>query len=135
MDGEFRAHIWKGEQAWLNQRVCCFRPKQGVPTGFLADVLRRPLSECERGKVGTTVIHLGKSDIDAFRILHPGDKLLTVFGEGTASLLDQTVRNANKSRVSRRLRDTLLPKLVSGEVRLPAALVDRYAEPGAYVGS
>ena len=31
MDGEFRAHIWKGPQAWLNQRVCHFEPLPGIP--------------------------------------------------------------------------------------------------------
>lgn len=80
MDGEFRLHIWKGAPAWLNQRVCHFEPLPGVPGSFLAEALIAPLAFFERGKVGTTVIHLGKGDIDTFKLLHPGDRLLTDFG-------------------------------------------------------
>ena len=34
MDGEFRLYIWKGPKAWLNQRVCHFEPKPGIPKPF-----------------------------------------------------------------------------------------------------
>ena len=41
-------------------------------------------------------------------------------------LLDITIRQGILSRELDALRDTLLPKLISGEVRLPATLVERY---------
>ena len=121
MDGEFRLHIWKGPKAWLNQRVCHFEANRGVPRGFLAGALRAPLAFFERGKVGTTVIHLGKSDIDTIEVLHPGRALLKAFGEMTEPLLDQSVTNALQSRTLAQTRDLLLPKLISGELRLPDA--------------
>ena len=119
MDGEFRLHVWKGPNAWLNQRVCHFEPKAGVPTAFLVEALRRPLAFFERGKVGTTVIHLGKSDIDTFRIIQPGDLLLGVFGDIAQPLLDQSVVNALDSRTVAQTRNLQLPKLISGEIRIP----------------
>ena len=54
MDGEFRAHIWKGPPAWLNQRVCCFKPHPSIPRTFLLETISKPLAEFERGKSGTT---------------------------------------------------------------------------------
>jgi len=126
MDGEFRLHVWKGAPAWLNQRVCHFEPRPGVPTAFLAEILIEPLAFFERGKVGTTVIHLGKGDIDTFRLLHPGTELLSAFGEIAGSLIDATVKNATESRTLAQTRDLLLPRLMSGELRL--AEVERIAE-------
>lgn len=118
MDGEFRLHVWKGAPAWLNQRVCHFEPRPGVPTAFLAEALIEPLAFFERGKVGTTVIHLGKGDIDTFRLLHPGTELLSAFGEIARSLIDATVKNATESRTLAQTRDLLLPRLMSGELRV-----------------
>lgn len=126
MDGEFRLHVWKGQSAWLNQRVCHFEPLPGVPSSFLTEALIEPLAFFERGKVGTTVIHLGKSDIDTFRLLHPGDSLLKAFGHVGEPWLAAIVRNALESRILAHLRDTLLPKLISGELRIADA--ERFLE-------
>ena len=121
MDGEFRLHVWKGPIAWMNQRVCHFEPKSGVPTVFLSEALKTPLAFFERGKVGTTVIHLGKSDIDTFRLLQPGQGPLKAFASIAQPLLDRTVANALESRSLAHTRDLLLPRLISGKIHLPEA--------------
>lgn len=118
MDGEFRMHIWKGKPAWLNQRVCHFEPKETVPRAFVAEALKRPLSFQENGKVGTTVIHLGKKDIDTFSIIYPGSGILNRFGTLVEPLVEKTVCNALESRSLAQTRDLLLPKLMSGEIRV-----------------
>lgn len=121
MDGEFRLHLWKGPRAWLNQRVCHFEPKVGVPKAYLAEALKEPLAFFERGKVGTTVIHLGKSDIDTFKLICPGERLLDAFAKVAEPLVEATVSNAQQSRTLARTRDLLLPKLMSGEIRFAEA--------------
>jgi len=121
MDGEFRVHHWKGPNALLNQRVCVFRPKPGVPRFFLSEVIRKPLAFYEGSKTGTTVIHLGKSDIDKFNVLVPDLRVLGDFGKITDPLLDRILLNARESRTLLTIRDALLPKLLSGEVRIRIA--------------
>jgi len=118
MDGEFRLHVWKGPKSWLNQRVCHFEALSGVPTAFLVEALKEPLAYFERGKVGTTVIHLGKSDIDTFQLIHPGEKGLIAFSDLVEPLVERCVGNALESRTLAQTRDLLLPKLMSGEIRL-----------------
>ena len=118
MDGEFRAHIWKGTPAWLNQRVCHCKPLAGIPGTFLIEALARPLLEFERGKVGTTVVHLGKGDIDTIEMAVPTMEALDVFGRLSDPLNQQIVNNALESRNLATARDALLPSLVSGEVRM-----------------
>ncbi|MBC6411670.1 MAG: restriction endonuclease subunit S, partial [Hyphomonadaceae bacterium] len=129
MDGEFRLHIWKGPKAWLNQRVCHFEPKHGIPRSFLAESLKEPLAFFERSKTGTTVIHLGKSDIDTIKLTHPGDGVLGAFASIVEPMLERSVTNALESRTLAAIRDLLLPRLISGEIRLREA--EQAMEAGA----
>ncbi|HYG65931.1 MAG TPA: restriction endonuclease subunit S [Thermoanaerobaculia bacterium] len=121
MDGEFKAHIWCGPPAWVNQRVCLVEPKPHIPRAFLLYSLEEPLSYFERAKTGTNVIHLGKADIDTFRLRLPPQKILQTFGELTEPMLDKIILNRQESRTLAALRDTLLPKLLSGEIRIKQA--------------
>ena len=118
MDGEFKAYYWLGKSAWLNQRVCHFEPLAGVPKVFLRESIAAPLALLERSKVGTTVIHLGKRDIDNFEILVPSPSVLESFARATEQLLHRIKTNAVESRSLASKRDSLLPVLVSGEKRL-----------------
>ena len=120
MDGEFRAYIWQGSPAWLNQRVCHFKPKPGIPKVFLLESLTEPLAEFERGKVGTTVIHLGKGDIDGIELRFAGWPVMSAFEQATAGVCDRIVGNAAESRDLTSLRNTLLPRLAAGETRMGA---------------
>jgi type I restriction enzyme S subunit len=120
MDGEFRVHHWRGPESLLNQRVCTFRPLADVPPLFVSEVIRQPLEFFERSKTGTTVIHLGKKDIDTFRIVVPSSCILSKFRLLTEPILDRIIANSQESRTLAATRDVLLPKLLSGEVRVGA---------------
>ena len=123
MDGEFRVQIWKGPTSWLNQRVCHFKPHAGVPRTFLFEALIPPLADFERAKVGTTVIHLGKTDIDAIKLGFPSRDISDAFAKLTEPLVEQVVANSTESRALAAQRDALLPKLVSGEFRFGRELL------------
>ena len=121
MDGEFRCYLWRGVDSWMNQRVCKFVPKEGVPVGFLWFSLERPLHFIESTEVATTVIHLGKSDIDDFKFMESSNQLLEKFDSITRPNLDRIILADQETAVLTKLRDTLLPKLISGDLRIPDA--------------
>lgn len=121
MDGEFRAHIWHGPVSWLNQRVCKFVPLEKIGDPFVYFSILPALLEYERTKVGTTVIHLGKSDIDRIRIVVPEESLQKVFMLVAQPLFQRIVANGLESRTLQSIRDALLPKLLSGEIRVGQA--------------
>ncbi len=121
MDGEFRCHLWRGPPAYLNQRLCHFEPLPNVPKSFVTLALHEPLAAFEASAVGTTVIHLGKKDLDAVEFIWPGKGLLHAFGTLSDQLLDRAIKVAQQSRTLAVLRDTLLPKLISGELRIADA--------------
>lgn len=121
MDGEFRAHLWGGPVSWLNQRLCVFVPKETFGTAFIMNSIANPLAEVEATETATTVIHLGKNDIDRFRIVVPASNISSRYALLCQPLFDQIVFNKLQSRTLLTLRDTLLPKLVGGEVRVAQA--------------
>jgi len=118
MDGEFRARVWQGVPSLMNQRVCCFKPKSPYTRAFVYLSIKPILDRLEKSAVGTTVIHLGKGDIDRFTTLDPGEKLILAFGATVEAMLDRLIANGLESRTLAETRDYLLPRLMSGEIRV-----------------
>ena len=118
MDGEFRPHIWTGREAALNQRVCKFVPNSDVNRLFLLHSLERPLSDLEQTKSGTTVIHLGKRDIDKITCPIPEEQIMEQFNSVTKPIHGRLINIGRQNISLRKLRDTLLPQLISGQVVL-----------------
>ncbi len=69
------------------------------------------------------MIHLGKADIDTIVVPMPSRAALAEFGSVSEELLDRTLANEAENRALATLRDSLLPRLLSGELRV------RDAEP------
>ena len=116
MDGEFRAYLWGGEEAWLNQRVCVFKPKDEFASAFVRLSIMPLLAAVEASEVATTVIHLGKNDIDKFKIILPDTMTLEKYNAVAIPIYEQIVSNKLEARRLVQLRDALLPKLMSGEI-------------------
>lgn len=116
MDGEFRPYIWGSGEAWLNQRVCVFENKRPKGKVFLFCSIKPLLNLIEQTEVATTVIHIGKQDFDAFRIVMPPIEILNAFDDITAPMYEQIVNNIMENHRLSALRDTLLPRLMSGEI-------------------
>lgn len=116
MDGEFRAYLWGGDAAWLNQRVCAFQPKEGYSAAFVRNSVIGPLAHVESTETATTVIHLGKGDIDQFNVLVPSRAALMAFNRASQPLYDKIVSAKREVRNLTSFRDTLLPKLLSGDL-------------------
>ena len=118
MDGEFRPYIWGSEPGWLNQRVCVFENKRLKGKAFLYFSIKPLLDIVEKTQVATTVIHIGKKDFDKFQIILPTEDILDRFDELTDSILDQIVANRLENHRLAELRNTLLPKLINGEIEV-----------------
>ncbi|MGK9453252.1 restriction endonuclease subunit S [Acidithiobacillus caldus] len=68
---------------------------------------------------GTTVLHLGKEAILSFRFAFATHKLVEIFQITALPLLKQIDIFETESEHLMSLRDILLPKLISGEIRVP----------------
>ena len=115
MDGIFHINTWSGGDAYLVQRACSFRPIEEVIKGFIFQAIKEPIKYFEQTLVGATVAHLGKKHIDSIIILVPKNKEILIPFQmkfiQRQNLLSQ-IRHLTEAR------DRLLPKLMSGEIKV-----------------
>lgn len=122
MDAEFIPFIWKGAIAVLNQRVLLARPKFAIiSNSFVIEMLKPLMGKEQNAQVGTTVAHIGKKDIDKFKICNPGFNILKSHQANCEPFLQKLINNNKQIYSLTKIRDTLLPKLISGEIRIQEA--------------
>ena len=119
MDAEFVPCLWMGEKGVLNQRCCKFVGKQDSISNYYVMFLVKPeLEFVQSYKTGTTVSHLGKTDIDKFIVVQPPMIVIEKFSKIADALLNNKIKLAKENITLATLRDTLLPKLMNGEIKL-----------------
>ncbi len=114
MDGEFHINSWSGDNAYLVQRTCCFRPRKREMNGWLFWAIYDPIKFYEKTVVGATVSHLGKKHIDAIELLTGPDELYIPF----QNIFEQRQKHLNQNNLLSEARDRLLPKLMNGEIEV-----------------
>lgn len=119
MDAEFTPCIWRGETGVLNQRVCKFKSnKVCISNLFIYFHIKPHLDFLQFHKVGTTVSHMGKSDIDRINVIIPNEVTCMKYSLISNQILSKILNNSSENRRLSELRDGLLPRLMSGEVRV-----------------
>ncbi len=100
MDGAFGVYRWARGKALLNQRVCRVRPlsENQLDREFLRAALVAPIADVERGKTGTTVIHLNKSDLERVRVAWPRERVRRRIGAVLGVLDDKIELNQRMCR-------------------------------------
>ena len=110
-----------GRDMTFNQSCYAFRGKKGSGDYFVflsAQCMVEQLKAMAHGSVFSTIT---RQTFDAVRCMLPPEQVLKQFERSAASLFDAIFGNVNESCSLARLRDTLLPKLISGELRIPEA--------------
>ncbi len=102
----------------------------GQHYGFLYYLMKETQWEWEKYEAeGTVFGSATKTDIQKFSIIIPPVELISSFNN-TVFSLDETIKNnETQSRTLASIRDALLPKLLSGEIRVKDA--ERFAEDRA----
>ena len=117
MDADFTPYIWKGNKGLLNQRLCKFIPTSDSISRYYIMMLVKPdLEFVSSYKVGTTVSHLGKSDIDKFTVILPPVEIVERYSRIADSILEKIVNNSTEAARLIEQRDSLLPQLMSGKL-------------------
>jgi len=66
----------------------------------------------------TTMGHIKRGDLDEGKVLIPSEEELVIMTKQIAPLIEKIIKNQTQIRTLTTLRDTLLPKLMSGELRV-----------------
>lgn len=98
--------------------VLCFRAKAKVESEYLFCVLNNEsfFEYVMSGAKGTKMPRGDKRQMMSYRIVMPYQDILENFSRTLKPLVDHQRRNTIESRCLAALRDTLLPKLMSGEI-------------------
>jgi len=111
--------VWDGEKCVLNQHL--FKVTSGeFPKWFFLMWCKRHLAEfiSISSSHATTMGHIKRGDLDVAMVSIPSHQELEAMSEQMMPLLDKQIALAKQRKTLEKLRDTLLPKLMSGEVRV-----------------
>lgn len=70
---------------------------------------------------GAAQQNISKAIVSGYRVVIPSDSVLLAFNEIAASVHNRIRGNSEQAQTLATLRDTLLPRLISGQLRLPEA--------------
>lgn len=120
--GSLEVEVWNGGRGSLNQHLFKVTSNE-VPKWFYFFATRYHLSDFRAIAAGkaTTMGHIQRKHLTDARIAVAPPESMKKFDSVIASLFDQLVSNEQQSRSLAQLRDTLLPKLISGELRVSDA--------------
>ena len=124
-DVERHALISETERGWLCGTGCLLvRPGPKWPSpNFLSLLLDLPQSRLwlVRHAVGATMPNLNTGILGSVPVVMPSREVVIAFEEIVSRLEARRAHNAEQAQTLSSLRDTLLPRLISGQLRLPEA--------------
>jgi type I restriction enzyme, S subunit len=123
-DTSLEVFLWASGPGLLNQhifKVVAVDTAQKRFVYYLLKYLRPVLVETARNKQTTGLGHVTVADMKRLRVCWPSPAILSAFAGQVAPVFDRFFANTLKARTLVALRDTLLPKLISRELRVKDA--------------
>ncbi len=123
-DTSIDTFVWTGGEGWLNQHIFKVSLKCEEERFFVyyqLKILRSIFAEIARDKQTTGLGHFTGADMKRLLVFKPRTEVLTEFNKTAASLYQRYYQNRLAEKTLTKLSDTLLPKLISGELRIREA--------------
>jgi len=105
----------------INQGFIAMKCNERVTNYFMLNWCQSNLDEIQSRATGTTFPEISKQRFRPILFLLPSAPLVSAFTKTVSPLYDQIVTGLWQSRTLAALRDSLLPKLISGELRVAEA--------------
>ncbi len=115
---------WFGGKGWLNQHIFKLNFHETHNKHFAFFLLRqiKPLLiRTAQQKQTTGLGHITVADMKRIKIPYPDQRLVSRFSEAVGPIYDRGSEAIQESDLLAQLRDSLLPKLLSGELSVSAA--------------
>ncbi|MEZ8215830.1 restriction endonuclease subunit S [Vibrio sp. 1F148] len=120
-DTSIDTFVWALGEAWLNQHIFKVVPKSDLSRDYVLCLLKymRPVfAEIARDKQTTGLGHVTVKDLKRLTVAVPSEELLIKFNEKVSAIIAHNFSLVKENQTLEKLRDTLLPKLLSGEITL-----------------
>ena len=120
--GSLMAKYWVGGKGALNQHLFKVEEKT-QPLWFIAGWVEHFMPEFQSiaESKATTMGHIKREHLKQAICAIPSQELIKRSAEVITPLIERSILSQQESKVLSELRDTLLPKLISGELRIPDA--------------
>ena len=120
--GSLECVLWTGGRGALNQHL--FKVTSGeFPKWFYYLWIHQHLADFRHIAAGkaTTMGHIQRHHLNDAKVVVPAGETLKAANDALSPLVDKVIVTRIESRTLAALRDTLLPKLISGELRIEDA--------------
>ena len=107
-----------GQEMTFNQSCYGLRGAGGAGDYFVYLTAQHMVDQLKSMAHGSVFSTITRQTFEAIRRPVPPPGILTIFERLVAEWFDAILSNVEESRVLSKLRDTLLPKLISGEIRI-----------------
>lgn len=102
-------------------QACCGLIPQMHTKSFVFFCIRRERENLASKSSGSAQQNLNKGLVESHEVVIPPNHVLAAFENSIGTLLEGWIENEKKAETLANLRDTLLPRLISGQLRLPEA--------------
>ena len=120
--GSLEVEVWCGGEGALNQHLFKVTSAK-YPKWFYFFWTRHHLENFRQiaASKATTMGHIQRVHLSQAKVLAPSIDVLNGIGATFVAMLDAKIANELQAQTLATLRDTLLPRLISGQLRLPEA--------------
>lgn len=117
--GSLLAKFWTGGEGALNQHLFKVTSDR-YPAWFFSEWVQHHLEEFQviAASKATTMGHIQRGHLKAAKTICPPDDVVTRMSEVVAPLINRIISNELECRTLAETRDLLLPRLMSGELRV-----------------
>ena len=110
-----------GKPMAMNQSCYAMIPKSGFSPAFVFFAMQNAVEDLQRMAHGSVFDTITRTTLDSLSVTIGTPEILSAFDKIVSPWLVQIKHNVHESRTLAALRDTLLPKLLSGELRVKQA--------------
>ena len=117
--GDFSVKYFSGKfDVYQRTYVITLKNLKSIGYFYLLLSIKRALKHFQSISLGTATKFLTMSILEPFPILTPNETIIKKFNKITNSFLQQIIKNDSELVALTKTRDALLPKLMSGEIRV-----------------
>ena len=108
----------------INQGYIAMLPGGLLPPLYMYFWCRQNMDNIKGRANGSTFMEISKKAFRPIPALVPAPELVKAFVETAGALFERLTENERQAKTLSTLRDTLLPRLISGQLRVPEALAE-----------
>ena len=109
--------------ACMNQSVVGLIASEDASNEFIFLSIKNGIQRLISAQTGGAQQHINKEDVNRFLIVYPGKELMRIFTQTVESMFFQIGVLLGQSLSLAAIRDSLLPRLISGELQIPEEML------------